>query len=173
MKKENEISTTCQRGVKERTSEPQEKQPRRGSSHHHGFSQDERPGQQEGPRSLLQLREKAYFEKYMGHIKVSLGLVHRMQGEEAEHQFNKLAKRSLRIAVKRGKRHRRDHRAGPQDTRVRWSLQRSRWCHAVSGRQRGRVSAKERRQCRKNRTNVDQRQRRKYNDRHMNIATST
>ena len=43
--------------------------------------------------------ENAYIERYTGNVDVFFGIEHRMKGEEAEKQFNKLAKSNLKIAV--------------------------------------------------------------------------
>ena len=71
-------------------------------------SQGERKGQRKTWRVCINCAlstgssfgtENAYIERYTGNVDVFFGIEHRMKGEEAEKQFNKLANSSLKIAV--------------------------------------------------------------------------
>ena len=105
--------------------------------------------------------EKAYIEQYRKNIDVFFGSEHGMKGEEAEQQFNKLAKSSLKIAVDdtrdtEGSTGQADmkHTSGGVCIAIdRWSL-------VVGGQQRERSSENGSRQRRKNCTSMAQCQRR-------------
>ena len=68
--------------------------------------------------------EKAYIEQYKKNINVFIGIEHGMKGEEAEQQFNRLAKSSLKIAVDDTRDTGREHRASRQEAYVRGRLHR-------------------------------------------------
>ena len=101
--------------------------------------------------------EKAYIEQYRKNIDVFIGIEHGMKSEEAEQQFNKLAKSSLKKAVDdtrdtEGSTGQADmkHTSGGVCIAIdRWSL-------VVGGQQREGISGNGSRQRRKNCTSMAQ-----------------
>ena len=97
-----------------------------------------------------------YIEQYRKNIDVFFGIEHGMKGEEAERQFNKLAKSSLKIAVDTRDTEGSTGQADKKHASGSVCIAIDRWSLVAGGQQRERTSENGSRQRRKNCTSMAQ-----------------